>query len=47
MIRNIEGNYDFGGGPQFATITMLINHYRQNPMVEKNGTVVHLKHVSS
>ena len=47
MIRNIDGQYDVGGGPKFATISELINHYRQNPMVEKNGgTVVHLKQVN-
>lgn len=44
MIRSIDGYYDVGGGPKFSTISELINHYRQNPMVEKKGgTVVHLK----
>ena len=48
MIRNIEGSFDFGGGTRFDTLTELIDHYRENPMVEKNGgTVLHLKHVCS
>ena len=46
MIRNINGYFDFGGGTQFETLTELIDHYRENPMVEKNGgTVLHLKYV--
>lgn len=46
MIRNINGCFDFGGGTQFETLTELIDHYRVNPMVEKNGgTVLHLKYV--
>ena len=44
MIRCIESKYDVGGGPTFETITDLVEHYKQNPMVEKNGgNVVHLK----
>lgn len=44
MIYNVDGKYDIGGGPVFETITDLVDYYRQNPMVEKNGgTVVHLK----
>lgn len=47
MIRNIEGKYDFGGGAEFDTISELVEYYRINPMVEKNGgTVVHLKQVT-
>lgn len=46
MIYNVDGKYDIGGGPVFETITDLVDYYRQNPMVEKNGgTVVHLKQV--
>ena len=46
MIRNIDGSFDFGGGTKFGTLTELVDHYRENPMVEKNGgTVLHLKHV--
>lgn len=46
MIRNINGYFDFGGGIQFETLTELIDYYRENPMVEKNGgTVLHLKYV--
>ncbi|XP_066932015.1 tyrosine-protein phosphatase non-receptor type 11-like isoform X1 [Clytia hemisphaerica] len=45
MIRNIDGSFDFGGGTKFGTLTELVDHYRENPMVEKNGgTVLHLKH---
>lgn len=34
-----------GGGEQFDTLTDLVEHYKKNPMVEKSGTVVHLKQV--
>ena len=32
-----------GGGDQFDTLTDLVEHYRQNPMVENSGTVVYLR----
>ncbi|XP_032274774.1 tyrosine-protein phosphatase non-receptor type 11-like [Phoca vitulina] len=38
-----DGKYDVGGGEQFDTLTDLVEHYKKNPMVEKSGTVVHLK----
>lgn len=44
-IRSTPDNkYDVGGGQKFNTLTHLINHYRNNPMVETTGLVVHLKH---
>lgn len=38
-----EENYDVGGGEKFRSLSDLIEHYRKNPMVERSGTVVHLK----
>ena len=38
-----NNKFDIGGGQQFESLSDLINHYKQNPMVEKNNTVVHLK----
>lgn len=38
-----ENKYDVGGGEKFDSLTELIEYYRQNPMVETSGTVVHLK----
>ncbi|CAC5419197.1 PTPN11 [Mytilus coruscus] len=38
-----EENYDVGGGEKFKSLSDLIEHYRKNPMVERSGTVVHLK----
>jgi tyrosine-protein phosphatase non-receptor type 11 len=43
MIRYIEGSFDIGGGARFDSLSELVEHYRQNPMVETNGHVVHLK----
>ncbi|XP_065656265.1 tyrosine-protein phosphatase non-receptor type 11 isoform X3 [Hydra vulgaris] len=44
MIRNVNEEYDVGGGKKFNTITELVDYYKQNPMVEsKFGRVVHLK----
>ncbi|XP_074655818.1 tyrosine-protein phosphatase non-receptor type 11-like [Tubulanus polymorphus] len=43
MIRCQDGKYDIGGGPQFDTLSDLVDHYKKNPMVEKSGIVVHLK----
>ena len=40
------GRYDVGGGEQFDSLSDLVEHYRNNPMVETLGTVVHLKMVS-
>ena len=48
MIRHHEGGkYDVGGGEKFDDLTELVEHYKQDPMVEKSGTVVQLKTVSS
>ncbi len=38
-----DNKYDVGGGEKFDSLTDLIEYYRQNPMVETSGTVVHLK----
>ena len=38
-----DNKYDVGGGEKFDSLTELIEYYRQNPMVETSGTVVHLK----
>lgn len=46
MIRLIDGKYDVGGGEKFDELSDLIEYYKKNPMVEKSGTVVHLKTVS-
>ncbi|XP_032236419.1 tyrosine-protein phosphatase non-receptor type 11 [Nematostella vectensis] len=44
MIRNHpNGKYDVGGGEMFEDLTDLVEHYKKNPMVEKSGTVVHLR----
>ncbi|CAG0901913.1 unnamed protein product [Darwinula stevensoni] len=39
----MSGKYDVGGGPQFDTLSELVEHYRKNPMVETSGIVVHLR----
>lgn len=43
MIRFLDGKYDVGGGNQFDSLSDLVEHYKKNPMVEKTGTVLHLK----
>ena len=35
-----------GGGDQFESLSDLVEHYKKSPMVERSGTVVHLKMVS-
>ncbi|MBN3322023.1 PTN11 phosphatase, partial [Atractosteus spatula] len=47
MIRCQAGKYDVGGGERFDTLADLVEHYKKNPMVEKNGIVVHLKQAIS
>ena len=42
-----DGKYDIGGGEQFESLSDLVEYYRKNPMVERSGTVVHLKLVSA
>jgi len=44
IIRNVDGNYDVGGGAQFRDLTSLVDHYRKNPIVEQSGNIVHLLH---
>lgn len=41
--HDLEECYDVGGGEKFKSLADLIDHYRKNPMVERSGTVVHLK----
>ena len=44
IIRNINGVFDVGGGPTFGGLTPLIEHYKKNPVIERPGSVIHLKH---
>ena len=44
FIRYKDGMFDVGGGPQFISLSDLIEHYKTNPMVETSGSVIHLKH---
>ena len=44
IIRNRDGLFDVGGGPQFSSLNELVEHYKKNPMVETSGAVIHLKH---
>ena len=39
------GKYDLGGGEVFDSLADMVDHYRNNPMVETSGTVIHLKTV--
>uniref|UniRef100_A0A452RTQ7 protein-tyrosine-phosphatase n=1 Tax=Ursus americanus TaxID=9643 RepID=A0A452RTQ7_URSAM len=39
----IHFQYDVGGGEQFDTLAELVECYKRNPMVEKSGTVLHLR----
>ncbi|XP_055374760.1 tyrosine-protein phosphatase corkscrew [Condylostylus longicornis] len=41
-IRWQDKKYDIGGGEKFSTLSELIAHYKENPMVETCGTVVQL-----
>lgn len=43
MIRHHNNKYDVGGGEKFKSLTELVEHYTQNPMVETTGTVVNMK----
>ncbi|XP_067947033.1 tyrosine-protein phosphatase non-receptor type 11-like isoform X2 [Watersipora subatra] len=42
-IRFLDNRYDIGGGERCETLGELIDHYKQNPMVEISGAVVQLK----
>ena len=44
MVLNKEGGFDVGSGPTFMSLYDLVEHYKQNPMVETSGTVIKLKH---
>lgn len=38
-----DRKYNLGGGESFNSLQDLIEYYKQNPMVETGGTVVHLR----
>jgi tyrosine-protein phosphatase non-receptor type 11 len=40
-----QNKYDIGGGEKFESLSDLVEYYRKNPMVERSGTVIHLKQV--
>jgi len=40
----MNGLFDVGGGPTFDSLTQLIEHYKENRMVETTGSVIHLVH---
>lgn len=42
-IRYRENMFDMGGGPQFRSLSDLIEHYRKNPLVETSGRVIYLR----
>lgn len=46
MIRNQDGRFDVGGGPEFSNLTDLIEHYKKNPMVETSGNGSYRYHIS-
>lgn len=43
MIRCQDNKYDVGGGHKFDSLSVLIDHYKRNPMVETSGSVVRLR----
>ena len=43
IIHNKGGRFDVGGGPDFNSLTELIEHYKKTPLVETTGTVINLK----
>ncbi|KAH0945930.1 hypothetical protein HN011_007928 [Eciton burchellii] len=43
MIRCQDNKYDVGGGHKFDSLSVLIDHYKKNPMVETSGSVVRLR----
>lgn len=40
MVRCRKDKYDVGGGDQFDDLSKLVEHYKENPMVETSGNVV-------
>lgn len=38
-----DNKFDIGGGVKFVSLSELIEYYKTNPMVEKCGTIVHLR----
>lgn len=43
IIKFKNGKFDVGGGPGFSALPDLIEHYRQNPLVETSGRVIKLE----
>ena len=43
IIQNHNDTFDVGGGPDFKSLVELIEHYRNNPMIETSGRVITLK----
>ena len=43
IIQFQNKKFDVGGGPSYATLNELIDHYRNIPMVETSGRVITLK----
>ena len=41
-----QNTYDIGGGEKFESLSDLVENYRKNPMVERSGTVIHMKQVN-
>ena len=41
--QQIDDSFDIGGNQKFDSLADLIDHYKQNAMVEKSGNVVNLK----
>lgn len=42
VIRHHDNRYDVGGGEKFDSLTDLVEHYKRNPMVETNGSVINM-----
>uniref|UniRef100_A0A1X7UMB9 protein-tyrosine-phosphatase n=1 Tax=Amphimedon queenslandica TaxID=400682 RepID=A0A1X7UMB9_AMPQE len=43
IIRCRDNMFDMGGGPQFRSLSDLIEHYRKTPLVETGGRVINLR----
>lgn len=43
IIKRRDGKFDVGGGPKFSALTELVEHYKETPLVETTGRVIHLK----
>ena len=43
IIQHRGTHFDVGGGPVFSSLPDLVDHYRNNPMIETSGRVISLK----